>query len=90
MRASCAPGPREDFSVTYARAIGLYIWDTPREEPGLKSRGKEPDERLLVEAAQQDPGRFAELYEIYFDRVYAYIARRVRDRSDPARTSGRA
>ncbi len=56
----------------------------------MKSRGKEPDERLLVEAAQQDPGRFAELYEIYFDRVYAYIARRVRDRSDPARTSGRA
>jgi RNA polymerase sigma-70 factor (ECF subfamily) len=39
-----------------------------------------PDERLLIEAAQQDPARFAELYEQNFDRVYAFIARRVRDR----------
>jgi RNA polymerase sigma-70 factor (ECF subfamily) len=38
------------------------------------------DERVLVEAAQRDPSRFAEIYEIHFDRVYAYIARRVRDR----------
>ena len=40
------------------------------------------DERLLVEAAQRDPGRFAVLYEQNFDRVYAYVARRARDRSD--------
>lgn len=39
-----------------------------------------PDERLLIEAAQQDPARFAELYEQNFDRVYAFIARRVHDR----------
>jgi RNA polymerase sigma-70 factor, ECF subfamily len=38
------------------------------------------DERLLIAAAQQDPSRFAELYERNFDRVYAYIAHRVRDR----------
>lgn len=38
------------------------------------------DERLLILAAQRDPGRFAELYERNFDRVYAYIAHRVRDR----------
>lgn len=38
------------------------------------------NERLLVEAAQKDPARFGELYEIHFERVYAYIARRVRDR----------
>ena len=37
-------------------------------------------ERLLVEAAQKDPAKFGELYEIHFARVYAYIARRVRDR----------
>jgi RNA polymerase sigma-70 factor (ECF subfamily) len=37
-------------------------------------------ERLLVEAAQKDPSRFAELYEANFERVYAFIARRVRDR----------
>jgi RNA polymerase sigma-70 factor (ECF subfamily) len=39
------------------------------------------DERLLIEAAQQDPGRFAELYELHFERVYAYVARRVRERA---------
>ena len=39
-----------------------------------------PDERLLIEAAQNDPARFADLYEQNFDRVYAFIARRVRDR----------
>src|SRR5688572_32644677 len=36
---------------------------------------------MAVEAAQQDPGRFAELYEQNFHRVYAYVARRVQDRS---------
>jgi RNA polymerase sigma-70 factor, ECF subfamily len=38
------------------------------------------EERLLVEAAQTDPAKFGDLYEIYFERVYAFIARRVRDR----------
>jgi RNA polymerase sigma-70 factor, ECF subfamily len=41
---------------------------------------EEVDERLLVEAAQKDPSRFADLYEHHFDRIYAFIARRVRDR----------
>lgn len=40
----------------------------------------EAQERLLVEAAQKDPARFGELYEIHFERVYAYVARRVGDR----------
>lgn len=40
------------------------------------------DERLLIEAAQKDPSRFAELYEENFDRVYAYVVRRVRERQD--------
>ena len=39
-------------------------------------------ERLAIEAAQSDPGRFADLYEDNFDRVYAYIARRVRSREE--------
>ncbi len=47
----------------------------------LKRRGKEPDERVLIEAAQRDANRFADLYELHFDRVYAYVARRVGDRS---------
>jgi RNA polymerase sigma-70 factor (ECF subfamily) len=42
----------------------------------------ESEERLLIEAAQKDPGRFAELYENNFHRVYAYIARRIPDRSE--------
>jgi RNA polymerase sigma-70 factor (ECF subfamily) len=46
----------------------------------LKALDHETDERLLIEAAQQDPSRFAELYEINFDRVYAYVLHRVRDR----------
>lgn len=40
----------------------------------------QPDERLLVEAAQRDPARFAELYEHNFERVYAYVSRRLNDR----------
>ena len=38
------------------------------------------DERALVEAAQGDPRLFGDLYERNFDRVYAYVARRVQDR----------
>jgi len=38
-------------------------------------------ERLLVEAAQRDPARFADLYVINFELVYAYLSRRVRDRA---------
>src|SRR5689334_17864577 len=38
------------------------------------------DERLLVEAAQRDPSQFAALYERHFERVYAYVVYRVRNR----------
>ena len=40
-----------------------------------------PAERLLVEAAQNDPAKFAALYELQFERVYAFVASRVRDRA---------
>jgi RNA polymerase sigma-70 factor (ECF subfamily) len=39
-------------------------------------------ERALIEAAQRDRGRFSELYEANFERVYAYVVRRVRDRDE--------
>ncbi len=39
-------------------------------------------ERLLIEAAQRDPRRFAELYEANFERVYAFVIRRVQDRHE--------
>jgi RNA polymerase sigma-70 factor, ECF subfamily len=48
--------------------------------PASKRSPEQADERLLVEAAQKDPARFADLYEIHFERVYLFIARRVGDR----------
>jgi len=48
----------------------------------LKALKKEADERLLVEAAQRDPARFGELYELNFERVYAYVLRRVGNRTE--------
>ena len=39
-------------------------------------------ERLLIEAAQKDLSRFAALYENNFERVYAFVVRRVRDRHE--------
>jgi len=40
------------------------------------------EERHIIEAAQKDPRRFAELYESHFDRVYAFVVRRVRAREE--------
>jgi RNA polymerase sigma-70 factor (ECF subfamily) len=48
----------------------------------LKALRQEADERLLIEAAQHDPARFADLYECHFERVYAYIVRRVGNRAE--------
>src|ERR1700680_4345678 len=39
-------------------------------------------ERLLIEAAQKDPKHFADLYEANFERIYAFIVRRVQDRNE--------
>jgi RNA polymerase sigma-70 factor (ECF subfamily) len=46
-------------------------------DAGVTAPETEPDERRLVEAAQRDPACFGELYERHFERVYAYVARRV-------------
>jgi RNA polymerase sigma-70 factor, ECF subfamily len=48
----------------------------------LKVLEREPDERQLIEAAQSEPARFAELYEQNFARVYAFFARRVTTREE--------
>ncbi len=48
----------------------------------MKALRQEADERLLVEAAQSEPRRFAELYELNFHRVYAYVSRRVQNREE--------
>jgi RNA polymerase sigma-70 factor (ECF subfamily) len=43
---------------------------------------QETEERLAIEAAQRDPRQFAVLYDRNFDRVYAYVSLRVRDRNE--------
>jgi RNA polymerase sigma-70 factor (ECF subfamily) len=48
----------------------------------LKVVENDTDERFLVEAAQRDPSCFAELYEQNFNRVYAYLAKRVSTREE--------
>src|SRR6266516_1215881 len=54
----------------------------PQGRPLRDDRDQLVDERHLVEAAQQNPERFAGLYELYFERIYAYVVSRVRDRSE--------
>src|ERR1700682_736950 len=49
-------------------------------KPAAKGLPEAAHERLLVDAAQQDPKKFSVLYEQNFERVYAYVVRRVRDR----------
>jgi RNA polymerase sigma-70 factor, ECF subfamily len=49
----------------------------------LKSPKLEAEnERQLIEAAQRDASRFAELYERNFERVYAFVVRRVCSRAE--------
>ncbi len=43
---------------------------------------RQVDERLLIEAAQKNPSRFADLYEANFALVYAYVAHRVGKREE--------
>jgi RNA polymerase sigma-70 factor, ECF subfamily len=48
----------------------------------LKATEHDAREQHLIEAAQHDPSCFAELYEANFDRVYAFVARRVPSREE--------
>ena len=41
---------------------------------------EEAEERLLIQAAQKDPAKFGDLYELHFERIYGFISRRVGDR----------
>src|SRR5439155_22667300 len=51
-------------------------------EGGLRlGPGRSADERRLVQAAQSDPAKFDALYELHFERVYAFVASRVRNRT---------
>ena len=49
-------------------------------KPATKVIREDAGERLLVEAAQRDPAKFDALYDLHFERIYAFVARRMRDR----------
>ena len=49
---------------------------------GRPNKEREAAERRLVEAAQRDPACFGDLYEQYFELVYSYVARRLRNRTE--------
>ncbi len=62
------------------------LWKARNAENELKAPKTEADsgnvdpsnvELLLIAAAQKDTARFGDIYERYFDRIYAYVARRV-------------
>jgi RNA polymerase sigma-70 factor, ECF subfamily len=49
-------------------------WDKKNQEIHFRT--------TVIEAAQRDPTRFAELYEANFDRVYTFVARRLPSRQE--------
>ncbi|HEY6395166.1 MAG TPA: sigma-70 family RNA polymerase sigma factor [Candidatus Binataceae bacterium] len=51
-----------------------------RSKDATQRRLNDATERRQIEAAQRDPSCFAEVYESNFERVYAFITRRVGDR----------
>ena len=64
-------------------AAGRFMLEKAIDYPEstLKDVSSETDERILFEEAKRDRRRFGELYELHFERVYAFIGRRVRDRA---------
>ena len=54
----------------------------------MKTLERDSDDRQLVEAAQNEPARFAELYQQNFVRVYAFFARRTSTREEAQDLTG--
>lgn len=48
----------------------------------MRTLERDSDDRSLIEAAQNEPARFADLYEQNFVRIYAFFARRVATREE--------
>ena len=70
------------FGVTFAGGGRLSLVEDEARGVALQKRGEDADEQALVEAAKRDPARFAELYDLHFERVYAFIARRIGRREE--------
>jgi RNA polymerase sigma-70 factor (ECF subfamily) len=54
----------------------------PQGRPLRTATPDDVDEPRLIQQAQRDPARFADLYELHFERVYAYALRRLHDRAE--------
>ena len=82
------------MSVTFWSAGQLFLVTANsggllKGSEGSRNDHRPPvDERRLVEAAQRDPRRFAELYELHFHRVYGYVSRRVQTREEAEDLTG--
>ncbi len=83
--AACVTFFRADSYIVRAKmATRRPVRKGPRLRSGPSQKAgppREPEERLLVEAAQSDPAKFDALYERHFERVYAFVASRMRDRT---------
>lgn len=53
----------------------------PVRRPAPKVLQIDADERLLIDAAQKDLTKFADLYELHFDKIYAFLVHRTGDRN---------
>lgn len=68
--------------VTFCPAAPIIQSDVETQETPLSALESGLDERMRIAAAQDEPARFAELYEQNFDRVYAFFAHRVASRQE--------
>src|SRR5438132_4083826 len=68
-------------AVTFQLPHSLYTLKTMAgSETAKRVRPTDAEERLLIEAAQDDRAQFGKIYVHYFELVYAYVSRRVRSR----------
>jgi RNA polymerase sigma-70 factor, ECF subfamily len=63
------------------RRLGRKATPSASGSPQIADAAGHAEEHLLVAAAQRDPAEFDALYELHFERVYAFIASRTLDRS---------
>jgi len=64
-----------------ARRSGKKAAPPRKDSPQKADPTSQADERSLVEAAQSDPAKFDALYELYFERVYGFVASRTHERA---------
>jgi RNA polymerase sigma-70 factor (ECF subfamily) len=74
---------KQNQSTVTFLVLSSYIHSAMKatRRPARHAAPQTAQERPLVEAAQRDPAKFGALYELHFERVYAFVACRVRDRA---------